>query len=239
MPPWEGTIDALCIGDPNYIWNQFGNANFGEAPRFNIQNQTDIADWPCFARYYVKFPLAQVPPGKVIFSATLTLHQFGGSSPSQAYRSMVHVLSLAEDWNEANITWNNAPLGVENVSRAFVDVVSSCSWPCVPRTWDLTWAAAMAYSAGSPDLSLALYSVDAAYHSGKHFIASEEPDWNAVARPTLTITGRPPGRLDMGVAPPAPPTGAVVTFFLAITGTGESLSLIDQLPAGNSGRPPA
>ena len=46
----DGSGSTLCPGDSNYIWNQWGNANFGGAPRFNIQNEADVSDWPCFAR---------------------------------------------------------------------------------------------------------------------------------------------------------------------------------------------
>lgn len=48
----------------------------------NIQNQNNIADWPCFSRPYFKYPLTQVPAGKVIESATLKLYQFGNAGPS-------------------------------------------------------------------------------------------------------------------------------------------------------------
>jgi hypothetical protein len=82
-------------------------------------------------------------------------------------------------------------------------------------------------------LSLAVYEADSAYHSGKHFIASEEPAWNAIARPTLTITwGDAQARLSMSAWPPAPQTGQNVTFTLRFSGTGENLTLTDTLPSG-------
>ena len=74
-----GTIGNLCPGDSYYIWNEWGEANFFGAPDFNIQNQSDVADWPCFAKYFVTFPLDGVPEGKEIISAKLVLHQFGNS----------------------------------------------------------------------------------------------------------------------------------------------------------------
>ncbi|WKZ31563.1 MAG: PKD domain-containing protein [Candidatus Dojkabacteria bacterium] len=48
----------------------------------NIQNQNNVADWPCFSRPYFKFPTTPVPSGKVIESATLKLFQFGNAGPS-------------------------------------------------------------------------------------------------------------------------------------------------------------
>jgi hypothetical protein len=45
--------------------------------------------------------LNAIPNGKVIRSARLVLHQFGGSRPSEAYRSYIQVLAVASGWNEA------------------------------------------------------------------------------------------------------------------------------------------
>ena len=32
--------------------------------RFNVQNQSDVSDWPCFSKYYVAFPLNSLPTGQ-------------------------------------------------------------------------------------------------------------------------------------------------------------------------------
>lgn len=182
-----GTIGNLCPGGSYHIWNEWGSRNYSATASFNIQNQSDVADWPCFAKYYVTFPLDSIPPGQVIISATLTLHQFGGSDPSQAQPSLVQVSTVNEDWDEANITWNNGPLAGENVGQAWVDPLPEFpGWPGAARTWDVSLAVARAYTATAP-LRLALYEADSAYHSGKHFVASETGDWNAAARPTLNV----------------------------------------------------
>lgn len=229
-----GTIGRLCPGDPDYIWNRWGDANFAGAPRFNLQNQADIADWPCFAKYYVTFPLDSVPAGSQVLSATLTFHQFGGSDPTQAQRSLIQVFSLAETWSEATLTWNNAPLALENVSQGWADVVDRCDWPCETRQFDVSRAAAQALSA-SQSLNLALYEADTAYHSGKYFLASEEPDWNAVARPTLTVVwSDSAGVLTKTASPLTPRRGETVAYRLTFTGTGSALTLSDQLPVGLS-----
>jgi hypothetical protein len=128
-----GTTGNLCPGDPNYIWNEWGNANFADASDFNIQNQADLADWPCFAKYYITFPLDSIPAGKVIVSATLTLHQFGNSGQGWTpppEPSLIQALTLGENWTESTLTWNNAPLPVENVGRAWADPLPS--FPGVP-----------------------------------------------------------------------------------------------------------
>lgn len=179
-----GTLENQCPGDENHIWNQWGNLNYGRGTGANIQNQSDVADWPCFSKYYVTFPLNGVPAGKVIRSATLTLYHWGNSGPGTT--SYVHVSTVASDWSETALTWNNAPLALENVAVAAVPMVGSCNWPCVPRTWDVSYAVAQAYAAGQP-LRLALYSSDSGYDSGKYFTTSDAEDWNAAGRPTLTV----------------------------------------------------
>jgi hypothetical protein len=189
-----GTTGNLCPSNPTYIWNDWGNDNFADTADFNIQNQSDLSDWPCFAKYYVTFPLTAIPAGKVIVSATLTLHQFGGSGdlndPNPNNRpqpSLIQVFTLSEDWSDTTVTWNNAPLAFENVSRAWANPLASFpGWPGAPRTWDVSYAVAQAYARGQP-LRLALYEADSAYHSGKHFVSSDTGDWNAAGRPTLAV----------------------------------------------------
>ena len=39
---------------------------------------------------------------------------------------------------------------------------------------------------GKP-LRLVLYEPDSAYHSGKYFLGSSEPDWDAAGRPQLDV----------------------------------------------------
>jgi hypothetical protein len=182
-----GTIDNLC-GQSQGTWDTWGNANFAGAPRFNIQNESDISDWMCFSKYYVTFPLDSLPSGKAVISATLTLHEFGNSGQQDSpCSSLIQVLTLNDDWSEASITWNNAPLARENVSQAVVDPITNWpGWPGVPWSWDVSSAVAKAYAAGHP-LRLVLYEADSAYDSGKYFLSSDEPDWDARGRPTLNV----------------------------------------------------
>jgi hypothetical protein len=183
-----GTTGNLCPSDPNYIWNQWGNVSFGSAEDFNIQNQSDLADWPCFSKYYVTFPLGQMPSGKTILSAEVTLHLFGGSDPSQADESYIQVMEIGEDWNENSLTWNNAPLAIENIAGSWVQPTSFPGWPGIAYHWDVSLAVARAYASGKP-LRLVMYSADGPIHSGKYFVASNGGNWSAgeVSRPTLTV----------------------------------------------------
>lgn len=181
-------IENQCPGDEYHIWNEWGNRNYGKAPDFNVQNQSDVADWPCFAKYYITFPLSDVPRHKIIVSATLTLHQFGNSGgPGQARSSWIQVLTTRQDWGENNITWNNAPLADENIGGNWVEPLTTHpGWPGVARHWDVSYAVAKAYARGEP-LRLILYSADSNYHSGKYFVSSDTGDWNAEGRPRLEV----------------------------------------------------
>ena len=194
---------TTCGGALDY-WSQWGSANYAGGTDFNVQDESDISDYPCFAKYYVTFPLGSLPSGQAIATATLTLHEFGGSGgPGQATPSLIQVSTVREDWSEASITWNNAPYALENVSEATVDpLATQPPWPGVARSWDLSRAVADAYASGQP-LRLAVYSADTDYHSGKYFVSSDTGDWNAAGRPALSITvGTPAGGSPTATASP-------------------------------------
>jgi hypothetical protein len=170
------------------IFTTFGTANYAGYGQINIQNQWDISDFACFSKYFVTFPLDALPPNSKILSATLTMHQFGNAWGELIEPSWIQVLTVGEDWDENTLTWNNAPLAVENISGTWVPPMSaSLEWPGVPHHWDVSYAVAKSYAAGSP-LRLALYSGDGAYHSGRYFTSSDTGDWNTEGRPTLRVT---------------------------------------------------
>ncbi len=166
-------------------WSEWGVANYAGETQINIQNQWDISDYPCFSKYYVTFPLDTIPAGKTIFAAEVTLFLFGnaGYQPSDAPVSAIQAFTVAEAWDEATITWNNAPLASENVALTWVEPVDGFD-PGVPYHWDVGNAVAEAYAAGEP-LRLAFYSADGEYHSGKYFWSS---DAEASVRPMLRVT---------------------------------------------------
>lgn len=151
----------------------------------NIQNQGNVADWPCFAKYYITFPLDALPEDKVIVSANLVLSLFGNSDPNYAETSWIQVMVTDTDWDESTLTWNNAPLVTENFAARYVDPLGSYPGDQgVKYSWDISSAVARAYAAGQP-LRLIVYSSDLSKHSGKYFFASENN--TAGARPTLSI----------------------------------------------------
>ena len=182
-----GSTNCGAPYDPDFFIG-WGNANYKQATQINIQNQWDVADWPCFSKFYVKFPLDSLPTNKEIISATLTMHQFGNANGNEAEPSYIQVLRTENNWSESSITWNNAPIAEENIAGSWVNVLTNFpGWPGVPINWDVTKAVQEAYQ-DNQSVSLALYSADGDYHSGKYFSSSDTEDWNAQARPTLSIT---------------------------------------------------
>lgn len=174
-------------------WETFGTTvtpGSEENDKFNIQNQYDVSDWPCFSKYYVTFPLDGLPADKAIISASLTLFQFGnsgGGEYGEAPISFIQVLTIQEPWDESTLSWNEAPLVAENITGNWVEpIVDFPGWPGEPRTWDVSYPLAQAYAQGI-DLRLALYSADAPPHTGKYFTSSDTGEWNKEGRPTLTV----------------------------------------------------
>jgi hypothetical protein len=231
--------DSVCgqLAAPDYF-STWGELNYAGKEYVNIQNQIDVADWPCFSKYYVTFPLDTLPADSVIISATLTLHHFGNAgdghepAPEPSY---IQVLTVREDWDEATLTWNNAPLALENISAAWVDPLDSFpGWPGISREWDVSRAVAEAHTTGDP-LRLALYDADWAPHSGKYFVSSDTGDLNAEGRPTLTVTwGHARFNLNKTAYPTSGDRGDFITYDLHFLGTGQGLTLIDRLPIGAS-----
>ncbi len=82
-----------CGGSLDY-WEQWGDANYASEQDVNIQNQANVDDYPCFSKYYVTFPLDQIPAGKVILNVDLSMIFFGNSSPSEAFPSLIQVMTV-------------------------------------------------------------------------------------------------------------------------------------------------
>lgn len=185
---------TICGGQMNF-WTEWGTKVYQPTENYtaNIQNQRDLADWPCYSKYFIEFPLTSIPGGKVIVSASLKLHMYGnagkwGDPIFQPFRSLIQVSRTKDNWSEDSLNWNNAPQVMENISQTWVEPIEKFDgWPGVPYEWNVTSAVQSALLNSENVLSLALYSADGAYHSGKYFSTSEVEDWNATARPTLII----------------------------------------------------
>lgn len=182
---------ALGCGDNGLNrWNIVGNLSYPGAVHANIQNEADLSDWNCFSKWYMTFPLSSLPHGKGIANATVTLYEYGNSGvlgPTNS--SHIQVAVINQDWNPATISWNNAPLSVENITSILVPTKSQpvIPWPGLAITWNVSIAVADAYTSGQP-LRLVFYSTDDQHNDGKYFHSSYVGDWGANGRPTLQVT---------------------------------------------------
>jgi hypothetical protein len=224
----SSTCGSLAWPD---FFSTWGDLNYAGKTLVNIQNLADICDWPCYSRYYVTFPLDTVPAGKVITSATLTLYHNGNAGAGEdpgPQPSLIQAFSIDEGWDEAEITWNNSPLAVQNLGGTWVYPVEEAPpWPGIPYDWDVSLAAAEAYAAGEP-LRLALYEADWAIHSGKYFFSSDIS--GAEARPMLRVTwGEPLAAPQKAAVPQSGADGDPIAYRVSFYGTGQSLALTDTL----------
>lgn len=210
--------------------------NHGDSGDLFTGSETTISHFPCYNKSYLRFYLDDIPPDRIIVSATLTLHLWGNAgAPGEAQPSWVHLYNVTEPWTESTIHWNNAPVPRQNIA---VTQVNPCTepeivWPGNPYTWDATQAVAEAYAAGQP-LSVALYASDTAQHSSKYYVGSESTITNG--RPSLTVTwGRAVADLTKTAVPGFGNQDDQITYNLNFLGTGYTLALTDTLPAGVSG----
>ncbi len=168
----------------------------GEDTSVWVASQAAITDFPCFARTYLRFGLDQIPAGKVIISARLTMTHWSQSGDLNAANpddrpqpSFVQLFTVDPGWTETGVTWNNGPLARQNLGGVTIAPrrPGEPLFPGVAYSWDATAAVAEAYVAGTP-VDLALYTADTRMHSSKYLHASEAGEFIATARPTLIIT---------------------------------------------------
>ncbi len=224
------------------IYNGWPNRNRAGFQQINVQNQVDVVDWPCYSRYYIQVPLNPVPAGKQIVSAKMTFYQFGngGLGYNAAYGSFIRAYTLAQPWDENTITWNNAPMALENLNGTWVESLDPVTYPNyyanppLPRTLDVSKAVADFYATGQP-LNLAIWSADAPPHSGKYFYSVELDD--PQYRPVLEIVygdgqgsaSPPPAAAPAQPAAPAAPAAPSAPVSAGLTYTiqpGDTLSVV-------------
>jgi hypothetical protein len=196
-----GASEVLCSGDDAYNFGN-GSASWGGntvANYFHVHNQEDYADWPCFAKIYLKFPLAKLPANAVVVSARLVLHHKEPTSGGDSgYQSLLQAYAVGNElrdgvtpWTAANLSWNEAPLARENCAGFWGDRTGNMEtgWDALPEwSWDVSRG--LAGLIGQTHASFALYSADSQYHTGKQFVTCQDfPDWgDASQRPTLEVT---------------------------------------------------
>ena len=188
-------------------------ATSGGSNHVNVQMQWDVADWPCYAKYYAAWSLGELPAGAEVISATVELRQFGNPGFSPGYAddgtkdTVMQVFEVDKPWQEDTITWDNAPVPQENTSRTLVqplpgDCAPTPYWYCspgIPYQFDVTEIVRRAQAEGRNWASLALYTAAGQYHSGKYFYSREgaEP-------PVVRIAYLPAAAQGSRPAPPAP-----------------------------------
>ena len=213
-------------GDPEHD-------NYGGDTGLYVENQSLIADFTCFSKSFLRFDLDDIPPGKTIVSATLTLHHWGNARGDLAQPSLIWLFTVDGDWQEYTLTWNNAPLAQENLTATWVNVLTAFpGWPGVRYDWDATQAVVEAYAAGRA-LDVALYTADTNMHSSKYLISSEGVAWDpeGEGRPTLTVVwGEPLSTVRKEVWPIAPASGHTITYTLSLLGSGHPVTMTDDLP---------
>nr|NIV34580.1 DNRLRE domain-containing protein [Anaerolineae bacterium] len=232
-----GSSDCGELAAPEYF-PSWGELNYAGKIFLNVQNLAIIGDWPCLSKYYVTFPLDSLPPGKVIIAAELILYHFGNAGETSTpgpEPSLIQVLTVSEDWDEATLTWNNAPHARQNIGGTWVEPLETTpEWPGIPRHWDVSMAVADAYAEGTP-LRLALYEADWAFHAGKYFYSSDIGGMDGEGRPTLVVTlGSPLATVKKTASPHSGREHEPITYTLSFLGTGKTLTLDDMLPPGVS-----
>jgi hypothetical protein len=172
----------------------------GSNAQANIaQNQNDVADWPCYDKYYARFALDGLPAGAQVLAATMEVRHFGnagygaGYEPDGAQDTVVQVYEVDTWWEEMEITWDNAPQPRENVGRITmlpIDVTCPSLTRCsVPYLLDVTEIVRRAQAQGRMWGSLATYTGSGDYHSGKYIWTREAADQAPVVRVWYRIRG--------------------------------------------------
>ena len=241
--PLDNTVEDAWMGGGGWCYSGHeGHAedNHGDDVALYVGSEIQPTHFPCYNKSYLRFALNSLPPGKVIISATLTLHHWGGADVAAGTSSYVWLSSVTDTWDEMTIHWNNAPLAQENFSMTRIPPkTTELEWPGDPYTWDATKAVAEAYAAGQP-VSFAMYDSTTGRDSSKYLTSSETglgdpPDywnWNIEGRPKLTIAwGKAAATINKDVWPVTPTTGQRVTYTLSLVGSGQALTLTDNLPA--------
>ena len=136
---------------PDYF-EGWGDANYAGYEQVNIQNQWDVADWPCFSKYFVTFPLDRLPDGKAVVSATLTMHLFGNSGQGGDARTAAVANPGADGCGGSGRGSNHLEQRTACLGKREFSVGGPGSrvpgWPGVPYVWDVSRAVAAAYCKG-------------------------------------------------------------------------------------------
>lgn len=215
-----GGTDCGLPDWPEYF-STWGTRNWGTSPYLMTQNQWDVADWPCWAKFLVAWDQTALPPGAQVLSATLVLRHFGdpgygsGYDPDGSGETVHQVYGLNAAFDETSVGWDTMPLALENISRGVVRpvpdtcIVNNVRY-CDPPLVEMLDVSAIAQQAGSDRAYAAIYTAAGQYHAGKHFW-SRESHWPPEVQISYVI--------DDGVATPIPTVPPTPTPTLLATNT--------------------
>jgi hypothetical protein len=175
------------IGDRPGYFSSWGRRNWGSSPHVNVQMQWDVADWPCYSKYFAQWSLKDLPPTTTVISATIEMRQFGNAGYESGYDdkatkdTVMQVYDVNTPWAEDTITWDSAPVPLENTNRTLVkplpiDCQPTPGWYCSPGIayqFDVTEIVRRAQLSGRDWASMAVYTAAGQYHSGKYFYSRE------------------------------------------------------------------
>jgi len=145
---------------------------------------------PEYQRTLIRFDLSSVPPGTPVASATLMLYtwnkQGGGTPPYGLYE-------LTRDWNENEVTWNNATSGITwttaggdydpTVVDTFTPTVAIDVW----HDWDVTTLVQQWLATPSSNLGVLIKLVDEELNSENRYNSSDYAADESL-RPKLVIS---------------------------------------------------
>jgi hypothetical protein len=177
-----GVSPNLCSDGPEH-WRYFtdwADRTHPDTDKLFIQNQSNLADWPCYSKTYLKFPVSSVSEltGKKIKSAKLSMWMLGNNGSFNDYKMLTHIFTInPQDWQtKASATWNNAPQALENITATWVaqkPAYATYKWKKedgqIPLyQWDVSKAFADAKSQNQSSLYLGMYITGVEMHQGFH-----------------------------------------------------------------------
>jgi len=100
LPVWSSYTSKLYPTQDSWVEAEYPNDNHGYDTSLRVKSDSRTR------RSYLKFDLSSVPNGKTITSVKLYLYcTYADANPSV----QVYVHETDDSWDEASVTWNNAP----------------------------------------------------------------------------------------------------------------------------------
>lgn len=114
-------------GKDAVIYHQFPGSNYGDYEEFTCATWT-YSGSPTVLRSLIYFPLTALPTGATILKANLHLwiwaNSYNWNGNTLLGDNTFTLNRVTEDWNEATVTWNNAPT-FDNANMVTVPAISS------------------------------------------------------------------------------------------------------------------